>query len=161
VAGQSVPNLVIATVGSGGQVSLYNRAGTVDLIADVAGWYPAGQSSGTSAEADAVCSDALTALGELPRPFVDPNYDLAVWAYGASVILHSAASDVQAAGADQLGTAIANLATAHGDLAVADYEGRFDLSAEYQAIHDALTEVTALATDLGTPACVQLGSGGW
>ncbi len=42
VAGQSVPNLVMATVGSGGEVSLYNYAGTVDLLADVAGWFPAG-----------------------------------------------------------------------------------------------------------------------
>jgi len=40
VAGQSVPNLVTAAVGTGGKVSLYNgSAGTVQLVADVWGWY--------------------------------------------------------------------------------------------------------------------------
>ena len=40
VAGQSVPNLVTAAVGTGGKVSLYNgSAGTVHLIADVSGYY--------------------------------------------------------------------------------------------------------------------------
>jgi hypothetical protein len=36
---QIVPNLVIAKVGSGGRVRLMNSAGSVDLIADLAGWY--------------------------------------------------------------------------------------------------------------------------
>jgi len=40
VQGQSVPNLVVARLNDG-KVSLYNNAGTVDLIADVQGWYPA------------------------------------------------------------------------------------------------------------------------
>src|SRR5450631_288277 len=40
VAGQSVPNLVIAQVGAGGNVALYNgSAGTVHLVADVSGWF--------------------------------------------------------------------------------------------------------------------------
>ena len=39
VAGQSRPNLVIARVGAGGQVSLYNEAGTTDLLVDVLGWF--------------------------------------------------------------------------------------------------------------------------
>ena len=40
VAGQTVPNLVIAPVGPGGKVALYNgSAGTVQLIADVSGWF--------------------------------------------------------------------------------------------------------------------------
>jgi hypothetical protein len=38
LAGQTVPNLVIAKVGAGGKVSLYNNSGTVHLIADVLGW---------------------------------------------------------------------------------------------------------------------------
>ena len=36
---QTVPNLVTATLGTGGKVSIYNSGGTVDLIADLAGWY--------------------------------------------------------------------------------------------------------------------------
>ena len=36
--GRTVPNLVLAKVGSDGKISLYNAAGAVDLIADVVGW---------------------------------------------------------------------------------------------------------------------------
>src|ERR1035437_349915 len=43
VAGQTVPNLVIAPVGANGKVALYNGSGgTVQLIADVSGYYLAG-----------------------------------------------------------------------------------------------------------------------
>jgi Viral BACON domain len=42
VAGQSVPNRVIATVGTGGKVSIYNAYGNVDVIADVGGWFTDG-----------------------------------------------------------------------------------------------------------------------
>jgi hypothetical protein len=42
VAGGTVPNLVVARLGAGGKVSLYNgSAASVHLIADVAGWYGA------------------------------------------------------------------------------------------------------------------------
>jgi len=40
--GQTIPNLVIAKVGIGGQVSIYNDTGSTHLIADVAGWFSAG-----------------------------------------------------------------------------------------------------------------------
>lgn len=39
VAGQTLPNLVIAQVGPNGKVSIYNNAGAVDVIADVQGWF--------------------------------------------------------------------------------------------------------------------------
>lgn len=39
--GQTVPNLVLAKLGAGGKVSIYNSAGTTDVIADVNGWFPA------------------------------------------------------------------------------------------------------------------------
>jgi hypothetical protein len=38
-ARQIVPNLVIAKIGDGGRLRLRNSAGSVDLIADLAGWY--------------------------------------------------------------------------------------------------------------------------
>ncbi len=41
-AGKVAPNLVIAKVGAGGQVSLTNAVGAIDLVADVAGWIPDG-----------------------------------------------------------------------------------------------------------------------
>ena len=37
--GEARPNLVTVRMGAGGKVSLYNEVGTVDLVADVAGWY--------------------------------------------------------------------------------------------------------------------------
>ncbi|HRE02935.1 MAG TPA: hypothetical protein PLV68_16665, partial [Ilumatobacteraceae bacterium] len=49
VAGQTVPNLVIVPVGANGRVSLYNQQGTVDLVADVQGWFPSGSSGYTGA----------------------------------------------------------------------------------------------------------------
>ncbi|MBJ7609341.1 MAG: Ig-like domain repeat protein [Candidatus Dormibacteraeota bacterium] len=53
VAGQTVPNLVIAPVGSDGKVILANGSGgaggTVQLIADVAGYYLSGTPSGAGA----------------------------------------------------------------------------------------------------------------
>jgi hypothetical protein len=39
IAGQTVPNLVTAKVGDGGTVALFNNAGSVHVVADVAGWY--------------------------------------------------------------------------------------------------------------------------
>jgi hypothetical protein len=38
-SGRTVPNLVVVKVGAGGQVDLYNLAGTAHGEADVAGWY--------------------------------------------------------------------------------------------------------------------------
>ncbi|HEX2119456.1 MAG TPA: right-handed parallel beta-helix repeat-containing protein [Acidimicrobiales bacterium] len=38
-AGRTVPNLVVVEVGEGGQVDLYNSAGSTHVVADVAGWY--------------------------------------------------------------------------------------------------------------------------
>jgi alpha-tubulin suppressor-like RCC1 family protein len=40
--GITAPNLVIAKVGSGGNIDLYNSTGTVNLIADIAGWFAPG-----------------------------------------------------------------------------------------------------------------------
>ena len=41
--GQTIPNLVIATVGSNGKVSVFNgSAGSTDMVVDVCGWLPAG-----------------------------------------------------------------------------------------------------------------------
>jgi len=40
IPGQTVPNLVIAPVGTGGKVALFNGStGTVQLIADISGWF--------------------------------------------------------------------------------------------------------------------------
>src|SRR4051794_39830556 len=40
VAGQTVPNLVVAKVGAGGKVSIFNFTGATDVVVDVMGWFP-------------------------------------------------------------------------------------------------------------------------
>lgn len=40
VAGETVPNLVVAKLSSTGQVSVYINAGSADVIVDVIGFYP-------------------------------------------------------------------------------------------------------------------------
>lgn len=40
VAGQSVPNMVMAKVGTDGQISMFNFSGTADVVVDVLGWFP-------------------------------------------------------------------------------------------------------------------------
>lgn len=43
VAGQALPNAVLATVGANGKVRLFNSGGAVHLLVDLSGWYgPAG-----------------------------------------------------------------------------------------------------------------------
>jgi hypothetical protein len=44
--GQTVPNLVMAKVGGNGQVSIYNQSGTVQVVADVEGYYDDGTGGG-------------------------------------------------------------------------------------------------------------------
>jgi hypothetical protein len=39
VPGETVPNLAVAKVGTGGKVSLYNSVGTTHVVLDVVGWY--------------------------------------------------------------------------------------------------------------------------
>ena len=48
VAGETVPNLVVVPVGSGGEVTFYNYAGSTDVIADLEGYF-APETSGTTA----------------------------------------------------------------------------------------------------------------
>ncbi|HEX3509311.1 MAG TPA: lamin tail domain-containing protein [Candidatus Dormibacteraeota bacterium] len=38
-AGQTIPNLVVATLGTTGAISIYNQAGTVDVIVDLLGYF--------------------------------------------------------------------------------------------------------------------------
>ncbi len=48
VAGYTVPNLVTVQPGTGGQVTFYNKFGSVDVIADIAGYFapPSGSAGG-------------------------------------------------------------------------------------------------------------------
>jgi hypothetical protein len=48
VTGQTVPNMVMAKVGAGGKVSIYNSAGSTHVVADVSGWFSDGSPNGPS-----------------------------------------------------------------------------------------------------------------
>jgi hypothetical protein len=50
IQGQTVPNLVLARVGEGGKVSIYNNLGTVDVVADTQGYFPAPGASVASSQ---------------------------------------------------------------------------------------------------------------
>jgi hypothetical protein len=39
--GETIPNMVIAKVGVGGKVSIFNFQRSADVVVDVAGWFPA------------------------------------------------------------------------------------------------------------------------
>jgi hypothetical protein len=60
VTGQTVPNLVTVKLGSGGKVSLFNAAGSVHVLADVAGWYDDGASEEGATTTTAVSTGKLT-----------------------------------------------------------------------------------------------------
>jgi Glycosyl hydrolases family 18 len=47
-AGQTIPNRVIAMVGTDGQVSIYNGFGQTDVVVDVGGWFTDGSDSTAS-----------------------------------------------------------------------------------------------------------------
>ena len=48
-AGQTVARLVVSGIGTGGRVTVYNAAGSTDVLLDVSGWYAAqGTTSGTA-----------------------------------------------------------------------------------------------------------------
>ncbi|MBI2706591.1 MAG: S8 family serine peptidase [Actinobacteria bacterium] len=44
--GRTIPNLVIARVGTGGKIQIYNNAGSVDVLADIVGWFDDGTANG-------------------------------------------------------------------------------------------------------------------
>ena len=78
--GRTVPNLVTVALGSGGKISLYNgSSGTVNLIADVAGYYLAG----TAAKAGAFVPltpkrilDTRHSIGVPPIAGIEPGHEV-------------------------------------------------------------------------------------
>jgi subtilisin family serine protease len=67
--GDARPNLVTVRMGADGKVSLYNAVGSVDLVADVAGWYDTDADNTGSyyhSTSPARVLDTRTAIGEHP-----------------------------------------------------------------------------------------------
>jgi hypothetical protein len=85
VAGQTVPNLVMANVGDAGRVSLYNSNGSAHVVADVAGWYGEAGSSSGARYASVVPSRILDTRFGVGVPFPvgpDASVDLQVTGQG-------------------------------------------------------------------------------
>ena len=63
VAGQTIPNLVTVALGAGNRVTLYNASGTIDLIADLAGYYSSDAGAGFTAVSPVRVLDTRTGVG--------------------------------------------------------------------------------------------------
>ena len=73
-ARQTAPNLVTVAVGEGGKVRLRNANGSVDLIADIAGYYSAGSSGQFVPVAPTRFLDTRTGAGAAPIPTTAAGY---------------------------------------------------------------------------------------
>jgi hypothetical protein len=63
LAGQTIPNMFQVPLGPGNTVTFYNSAGTVDVIADVLGYYAPGTGGGFTGKAPARVLDTRVGLG--------------------------------------------------------------------------------------------------
>ena len=61
--GQTIPNLVLVTLGTGGKVTFYNSAGTVDVIVDVVGYFTPGTGAGFTGQAPTQVLDTQVGTG--------------------------------------------------------------------------------------------------
>lgn len=72
VAGDTVSNRVMAKVGSAGMITIYNNAGSADVVVDVGGWYSDTTVAGTSGTytplQPARVLDTRNATGGITRP---------------------------------------------------------------------------------------------
>ncbi len=87
-ANQTIPNLVVAKVGAGGQVSLYNNNGSTHLVADVAGWLQEG--TGASTTMTLTAGTVLEGPGDVVSLDGDSNQD--------SIVTLSGSADLPAVG---------------------------------------------------------------
>jgi Domain of unknown function (DUF1906)/Fibronectin type III domain len=76
-AGQTIPNMVIARVGAGNKVTFFNAAGTVDILADLTGYYAPGAGAGYAALTPKRVMDTHTGLGA-PKAKVGPGAQVTV-----------------------------------------------------------------------------------
>jgi hypothetical protein len=81
-AGQTVANLVIAKVGSGGKVSFFNNAGATHVVADVVGYFSSAGTSRFTPLAPARIVDSRVGLGAAKALVGPTGIDVAVWGRG-------------------------------------------------------------------------------
>lgn len=78
-SGPPVPNLVTVALGAGGTVSLYNNDGSVDLVADLEGYYVPGSGSGAALISPARVLDTRIGTGApLARVGADSSVTITV-----------------------------------------------------------------------------------
>jgi plastocyanin len=63
VAGQTIPNMVLVPVGPGNTVTFYNNVGTVDVVADLLGYYAPGTGAGFTGSAPTRVLDTRIGVG--------------------------------------------------------------------------------------------------
>jgi hypothetical protein len=63
VAGQTIPNMVLVQLGPNHTVTFYNRAGTVNVIADLLGYYAPGTGAGFTGQTPVRVLDTRYGLG--------------------------------------------------------------------------------------------------
>ena len=94
-AGQTVPNLVTAKLGAGGRVSVYNAAGSTQVIIDVAGWYDDGTSATGAGYHPVTPSRILDTRSGLPLGTATSDFQVAgrggVPSTGASAVIMNVA----------------------------------------------------------------------
>jgi len=61
--GRTIPNLVLVPLGTGGKVTFYNSAGTVDVIVDVVGYFAPGTGAGFTGQAPTQVLDTRVGTG--------------------------------------------------------------------------------------------------
>ena len=77
VKGQTRANMVIVPIGTGGRVSFYNSAGTVDIVADIAGEYVPTKGSRFTALSPTRVLDTRSGLGA-PKAKVPPGIGVTI-----------------------------------------------------------------------------------
>ncbi len=108
VAGQTVPNVVIAPVGADGKVDFYNGStGTVQVVADVSGWFSSGTpaAGGLSPLSPARVMDTRSGVGASGPVAARGTVQLSVLGHGgvpvsgvAAVVLNVTVTEPRAAG---------------------------------------------------------------
>lgn len=149
VPGQTVPNLVFATVGDGGKVSIFNAAGSTHVIADVFGYFgPSGGNRFISVQPYRALDtrSGIGANGPVTRQPVTlsvPGLPAGVAAVLFNVTVTQPTADsfvtVWAAGASQPGTSNLNVrageTVANSVMAGIDSAGRVQLANAFGSAH--------------------------
>lgn len=149
VPGQTVPNLVFATVGDGGKVSIFNAAGSTHVIADVFGYFgPSGGNRFISVQPYRALDtrNGIGANGPVTRQPVTlsvPGLPAGVAAVLFNITVTQPTADsfvtVWAAGANQPGTSNLNVrageTVANSVMAGIDSAGRVQLANAFGSAH--------------------------